>query len=200
MSSARFGVMRVTWAWRSGAPRRFASAIRAAIHCRRSSSESAPTQSLIRWRVIGETIAERRGQAEPLPDAIELSHRRSGIVFTDLYVAPQFRPHDPRALHHRLHLAEGGFARQVFEAAVRGDDDVFGLAKGKRAADARRDGLRRLDLGRRQVEHAENDRLVRQLLQHGAVELRLRGLDRDLPAAAALQLRAGTNRRSDADG
>ena len=41
---------------------------------------------------------------------------------------PHFRPHDPRALDHRLHLAEGDVARQIFHAAVRRDDDVLGLA------------------------------------------------------------------------
>src|SRR6185437_4140416 len=89
---------------------------------------------------------------------------------------------------HRLHLAESRLARQIFEAAVWGDDDVLRPAVDERAADARRHRLGRLDLRRRQIEHPEDDRLVRQLLEHGAIELGLRRLDRDLLAAAALEL------------
>ena len=59
---------------------------------------------------------------------------------------------------------------------------------GQGPADARGDRLRRLDLVGRQVEHAEDDRLAGQLLEHRAVEIRLRRLDRDLLNVAAGEL------------
>ena len=48
--------------------------------------------------------------------------------------------------------------------------------------------LGRLDLGRRQVHHTEDDRLVGQVGQHAEVEAGLGGLDRDLVDRAARQL------------
>ena len=59
---------------------------------------------------------------------------------------------------------------------------------GQRPADPLGDDLGGLDLGRRQVEHAEDDRLVGQVGQHAEVEAGLRRLDRDLVARAVGEL------------
>src|SRR6185369_7734795 len=56
----------------------------------------------------------------------------------------QFAPHDRGTRHHRAHLAEGDIARQVFQSAIRRDDDALGRMMRQRAADARRDRLGRL--------------------------------------------------------
>src|SRR2546427_611604 len=50
-------------------------------------------------------------------------------------------------------------------------------------------GLGRLDRHVVEVQAPHHDLLARELRQHRAVELRLRGLDRDLPARAPGQLR-----------
>lgn len=48
----------------------------------------------------------------------------------------------------------------------------------------------------REIEHAENDRLARQLRKYRGVKIRLRGLDRDLVAAAGGELgKKGVTRR-----
>ena len=98
-------------------------------------------------------------------------------------------------------LPIGDVARQVLHAAVGRDDDVLlGRHVGERAADARRHGLGRLDRHVGQVEAADHDRLARQLLQHRAVEARLRGLDRDLAAASSPRAPAGTSSPTGARG
>ncbi len=98
----------------------------------------------------------------------------------------EFGPHQAGAVNHRLHLAERDLARQIFEPAIGRDDDVLGLAIGERLADAPRHGLGGFDLVGREIEHADQDLVLGQFLEHRAIEIGLRGLDRDLPAAAAL--------------
>ena len=96
---------------------------------------------------------------------------------------------DRRAAHHRLHLAEGDVARQVFHPAVGRDDDLLGRHIGQGPADALGDRLRRLDRHVVEVDDAEDDRLSRQRLKHRRVELRLRGLDRDLVERCVAEFR-----------
>src|SRR5215211_2438812 len=86
-------------------------------------------------------------------------------------------PHDLRPLDHRLDLGEGDVAREVFHAAIGGDDDPLGRHMRQRTADTRRHRLRRLDGEIAKIDHAEDDSLA-QTLELRAVELGLRGLDR----------------------
>ena len=65
----------------------------------------------------------------------------------------------------------------------------LGALVGQRAADALGHRLGRLDRGgRRASMHAEDDRLAGQRVEHAEVEVRLRGLDRDLLDRAGGQL------------
>ena len=50
--------------------------------------------------------------------------------------------------NHRFHFAERNISRQVFEAAIRGDDDALRADIGQRSLDPRRDHLRRFDFHR----------------------------------------------------
>src|SRR5579863_7997975 len=119
--------MRVTCAWREGAPRSRASRIRAAIHCRRSSSDSAPTHSLIRWRV---TMADysrdarldalqrlaARGAAQQIDDPAarrmiaaegeDREHDRNPDEGAEQ--APEERPEKHRKQHQRGRYGEHG--------------------------------------------------------------------------------------------
>src|SRR5215213_8293801 len=92
----------------------------------------------------------------------------------------QFLANDRGARHHRLHLPKRDIARQIFQPAVRRDNDALSSDMRQRTTDARRNLLRYLDRHVCEVEDAEQDGLARQLFEHGAVELRLRGLDRNL--------------------
>ncbi len=68
---------------------------------------------------------------------------------------------------------------------------------GQRARDPPGDGLGRLDLPGREVEHAQDDRLAAERLEHRAVEIGLRGLDRDLLDRCGAELgQEGIARRS----
>src|SRR6185503_16594034 len=58
---------------------------------------------------------------------------------------------------HRPELSVRNVPAEVLEAAVGRDDEVLGAHEWQRAPDARRDGLRRLDLGAAEVDHAEHD-------------------------------------------
>ena len=69
-------------------------------------------------------------------------------------------------------------------AAIRRPAPACGNAR----ADALGHELGRLDLLRRQVEHAEDDRLVRQRVEHREVEPRLGGLDAHLVDSVAGEL------------
>src|SRR5262249_44505694 len=89
---------------------------------------------------------------------------------------------------HCAHLAVRDVPRQVLHPAVGCDDDVFGLDVRQRAADARGDRLARLDGHVGQIDRAEQDLLVRQPGEHGAIEIRLRRFDRHLIAAAVGEL------------
>ena len=64
----------------------------------------------------------------------------------------------------------------------------FGLDVRQRAANARRHLFGGLDTHVRKIDHADHDLLALELAEHRAVELRLRGLDRDLLAAALREL------------
>src|SRR5262245_31253696 len=78
-----------------------------------------------------------------------------------------------------LHLGERDVAGQVLHPAVRGRDDVLGRHVRQGAADAVGDDLGGLDGVVAEVDDAEDDLLAGQLGEHGAVEVRLAGLDGD---------------------
>src|SRR6187200_1462904 len=71
---------------------------------------------------------------------------------------------------HRPELSVRNVPAEVLEAAVGRDDEVLGAHEWQRAPDARRDGLRRLDLGAAEGDHAEHDFLSLERFQDGAVE------------------------------
>ena len=87
----------------------------------------------------------------PQPDSLDAINtgKRTGRSTTgdasaDLR-ARNFPPHDCRARDHGPHFSEGNRTRQIFEAAVRRDDNSLGRHMRQRAADARGDRLRCLD-------------------------------------------------------
>ena len=100
----------------------------------------------------------------------------------------QFAPDDGGTLDQGAELAERTLAREVFHAAIGRRDDALGRHVLEPAADMGRHDLRRLDLRTPEIEHAEQDRLARQVAQYGEVEFRLRGLDRDLMCDALGQI------------
>ena len=80
-------------------------------------------------------------------------------------------------------------AGQVLHPAVRRDDEPLRPDDLERLADPAGDDLRRLGLGRAQVEHAQDDHLAREIGQStGGVEVGLRRLERDVGRAAVVQL------------
>ena len=85
-------------------------------------------------------------------------------------------------------LRKASVAREVLHAAVGRDDEPLGRNDGERGPDPAGDDLRGLGLARAQVEHAEQDRLARQVAQHLRVEPWLCGLERDVRRAAAVEL------------
>src|SRR4051812_13847082 len=89
---------------------------------------------------------------------------------------------------HRFELTEGQLARQVLHAAVGGDDEPLARHDGERVADSFCDDLARLGLARAEVEHAEDDRLVRHLAEHLEVETRLRRLEGEVRCPAVVEL------------
>src|SRR5688572_21108993 len=111
--------------------------------------------------------------------------------FVFIYASPssQFFAHDARTFHHGAQLRVRDVPRQVLHPAVRSDDDVARIDIGQCAANARCDLVRRLGIHVGKIEHAEQNLLVAQMAEHGAVEIGLRSLDRHLRAAALRQLR-----------
>ena len=109
-------------------------------------------------------------------------------VHVDLrLVLCQFRAHDLRAGHHRLQLSECNLARQVFHPAIRGDEQIRGLAVRQCTPDARSHLFGRFDLEAGEIQDPQHDFLAPQLLEHAAVQIRLRRFDGDLVAAANTQ-------------
>src|SRR5688572_6476966 len=114
--------------------------------------------------------------------------------------ARHLRAEDGGPCDHRLELSGSGVPAQILESAVGRDDEVLGAHEGQRAADPRRNDLRRLDLGAPEVEDAEHDFLAVERLENGAVELRLGGLEGNLLTEAARELgQEGVRRRSRVD-
>src|SRR5689334_16443808 len=95
-------------------------------------------------------------------------------------MSAHFSSHHRSTCGERLQLAVGNVARQVLHAAVGGGDEAIRRQEFERAADAGCDGVGGLDRGIAEVEHAEQNRLARKLLQNAEIELWLCSLDRDL--------------------
>src|SRR5919201_4322806 len=87
-----------------------------------------------------------------------------------------------------LELAERELWRQVLHAAVRRGDEPLRRNYGEGLPDSARDEVCRLDLARAEDEYAEDDCLVLEVGQHLRVEVRLRGLERDVRRGAVVQL------------
>src|SRR3954453_20427002 len=86
------------------------------------------------------------------------------------------------ALDERLALALGGVARQVLRAAAGRRDQTRGVSVGEGAANPPGDGVRRLHLVGREIDDAEDDRLVGERVEHVEGKARLGRLDADLVA------------------
>src|SRR5439155_9650997 len=79
-------------------------------------------------------------------------------------------------------------ARQVLHAAVRRHDDIFFFYELESLSDSVGDLLRSFHGHVREIKATDHDFLAPQLRKHGAIELGLSGLDRDLLARAAGEL------------
>src|SRR5215217_1405205 len=101
----------------------------------------------------------------------------------------QLRAHDARAVAERLELREGSLARHVLHAAIGSRDEALRRDVLQTLANARRHRLGTLDLVRAEIEDSEDHRFAPKILEHAEVELRLRGLDRDLLRAAVTEFR-----------
>ena len=94
----------------------------------------------------------------------QVSATRSRIVSLVVCGASeQLGTDEPGGLDHRLHLEESYFRRQVFQSAIRRDDDSLRAHKWQGAPDTRGYSFGSLDFVRRKIEDAENDCLVREL-------------------------------------
>ena len=71
--------------------------------------------------------------------------------------------HQLRSFNNCLHFSERNFAGQILHAAIRRDDDAFGLDVGQRAADPLRHDLRRFDCLVIQIDYAEQNLLICEL-------------------------------------
>src|SRR5438445_9270061 len=87
---------------------------------------------------------------------------------------------DPRAGGERPQLPSRRRARQVLHPAIGGEHEPLRRHVAQRRAGALRHGLRRLDARVREVDDAEDDRLVAEPLEDGEVQAGLRRLDREL--------------------
>src|SRR5215212_6112006 len=101
----------------------------------------------------------------------------------------QFRADNGRAIAERLELRKGSLARHVLHAAIRSRDEALRRDVLQPLADARRHRLGALDLARAEIEHPEDHRFAPKVLENAEVELRLRGLDRDLLRTAVSEFR-----------
>src|SRR5437879_7653541 len=88
----------------------------------------------------------------------------------------QFGAHDGGALGEGFQLAERRLAREVLHAAVGRGHQALGRHVLERGADAPRDFLGALHLLGAEVDHAQDHRLRREILQHPEIEAWLRGL------------------------
>src|SRR5215510_3950877 len=118
---------------------------------------------------------------------LPIGSRGNHLALSSHVASDKLPPHDFCTLHHCLHLGEGDVTRKVFHAAVGRHDDAFGCHVGQRLPDAGRHRLGRLDRHVAEVDDAEDDGLA-QAGELGAIELRLRGLDRDLLHPRLLEL------------
>ncbi len=95
---------------------------------------------------------------------------------------------EARAGDHRLELAERQLARQVLHPAVRRDDEPLRRHDLEGLTNPLSDDLRRLDLARAEIEDSEDDHLVGEVAEHLRVEIRLRGLERDVRRETVVEL------------
>src|SRR5690349_17040195 len=101
----------------------------------------------------------------------------------------QARTHKGGAFGERFQLGKGGAARKVFHAAIGRPDEAFGRHERKGGADPCCYRLSALRLRVAEVEDAEDDRLPGEVIEHTEIEMRLRGLDRDLSGDRVRKLR-----------
>src|SRR4051794_11628048 len=92
---------------------------------------------------------------------------------------------DRRSTGHGAHLALGTRPRQVLHPAVGGAGDAGRWGGREGPAYPIGDQLGRLGLRVGQVDDAQDDVLVAEVLQDSQLETRLRGLDRDLVGRGA---------------
>ena len=93
----------------------------------------------------------------------------------------QFLSNDPGSFDQRAELAKGDFPRQVFHAAIRGQDQALGFEILQGCTYSRGHSLRRLHLPSAQIQDAYNDGLMCELTEDREIEAWLSRFDRDLP-------------------
>src|SRR5918992_811695 len=141
-----------------------------------SSVGSAPVRS--RWKYSVKVSLPIRSPVRSRPRTSTLSGyaRLMWLAGSERKVfSNQARPGD-----HRFELAERPLARQVLHPAVGRDDEPLRRHHLERSPDPLCDDVRRLDLGRAEVEDSQDDRLVGEVAKHLRVEIRLCRLERDV--------------------
>ena len=81
------------------------------------------------------------------------------------------------ARHHCLHFSERNIAREVFQSAIRGDNDPLRTDILQGTPDTIGNHLWAFNGHIRKIKHSEDDGLLWQLAKYGAVEIRLGGLN-----------------------
>src|SRR5215211_7973780 len=103
--------------------------------------------------------------------------------------ALELRAEDGRGARHGTHLSLGARPREVLHPAVGGDDDPVRRRIRESSANAIGDQFDGLDLVVGQVDDAQDDGLLAEVVQDTEIQTRLCGLDRDLVGRATGQLR-----------
>src|SRR5262245_16358060 len=88
-----------------------------------------------------------------------------------------FGAHQSSPPAHRDELRKGDRAREVLHPAIRRHDHPICAHVRQRAPNPLGNHLRRLDLGRRQIENSEQNRLSAEVGEDGAIERGLRRFD-----------------------
>src|SRR5688572_9220168 len=156
----------------------------------RASCDCGPWRACL-WVLVSITPRRGAGYAAPCRDKGYGSFERAATptaVPDPAGSAGQLRTNDLSAFDHRLHLAEGDFARQVLHAAIGRDDDVRSLDVRQCLANARGHGVGRFHLHVAEVDHAEKHLLPGERRERRAIQARLRGFNGDLVARAVAKL------------
>ena len=95
-------------------------------------------------------------------------------------LACQLSADDRGAIGERFELGKGGFARDIFHAAIGGRDQPLGRQVLESGADAAGDSLGCLRRGVTHAYDAKDHGLVAEPVESGEIEVGLGGFERDL--------------------